>query len=214
MNVPCPSCNTVFRVDPAKVPAEGVRARCTICRTVFRVAPDGEELGSLSTAPARATAPSPAPPLEAPAVQWPRGREIPSTPPERVAPPATAPAASAPTPPPAAPLNRMPPVASPPAGPASARMAPPPRSPAAPAPGRHHRWSRTTDQRSSSSTRDGPPPVIPCRLRGRGRGRGHRSTRSWPRIPNKRHADSPVPWCQIWWSTIRRSVRKGSRTAP
>ncbi len=37
MNVSCPSCNTVFRVDPAKVPAGGVRARCTTCRAIFRV---------------------------------------------------------------------------------------------------------------------------------------------------------------------------------
>ena len=37
MNVTCPSCTTVFRVDPAKVPAGGVRARCSVCRTVFQV---------------------------------------------------------------------------------------------------------------------------------------------------------------------------------
>lgn len=37
MNVTCPHCATVFRVDPAKVPAAGVRSRCSICRGVFRV---------------------------------------------------------------------------------------------------------------------------------------------------------------------------------
>ena len=41
MNVTCPSCTTMFRVDPAKVPAGGVRARCSVCRSVFRVAIDG-----------------------------------------------------------------------------------------------------------------------------------------------------------------------------
>jgi predicted Zn finger-like uncharacterized protein len=39
MNVQCTHCNTVFRVDPAKVPAGGARARCSICRGVFEVAP-------------------------------------------------------------------------------------------------------------------------------------------------------------------------------
>jgi predicted Zn finger-like uncharacterized protein len=39
MNVQCTHCNTVFRVDPRKVPAEGVRARCSVCRGVFRIEP-------------------------------------------------------------------------------------------------------------------------------------------------------------------------------
>ena len=42
MNVTCPSCATVFRVDPAKVPAGGVRARCTVCGAVFAVRRDRE----------------------------------------------------------------------------------------------------------------------------------------------------------------------------
>ncbi|MGH7547346.1 MAG: zinc-ribbon domain-containing protein, partial [Gemmatimonadales bacterium] len=37
MNVTCPSCETVYRVDPAKVPAGGVRARCAVCSSVFPV---------------------------------------------------------------------------------------------------------------------------------------------------------------------------------
>jgi predicted Zn finger-like uncharacterized protein len=42
MNVQCTHCNTVFRVDPKKVPATGVRARCSVCRGVFTVsAPAG-----------------------------------------------------------------------------------------------------------------------------------------------------------------------------
>ncbi|PYP73093.1 MAG: hypothetical protein DMD41_06940, partial [Gemmatimonadetes bacterium] len=31
MNVTCPTCETVYRVDPARVPAGGVRARCAVC---------------------------------------------------------------------------------------------------------------------------------------------------------------------------------------
>ena len=37
MNVTCPECSTVYRVDPAKVPAAGVRARCAVCQAVFPV---------------------------------------------------------------------------------------------------------------------------------------------------------------------------------
>jgi predicted Zn finger-like uncharacterized protein len=37
MNVSCPQCSTVYRVDPAKVPAEGVRARCSACGGVIPV---------------------------------------------------------------------------------------------------------------------------------------------------------------------------------
>jgi predicted Zn finger-like uncharacterized protein len=38
MNVSCPECSTVFRVDPAKVPAGGVRARCSTCSGVITIA--------------------------------------------------------------------------------------------------------------------------------------------------------------------------------
>ena len=37
MNVTCPSCATVYRVDPMKVPEAGVRARCKICSAIFPV---------------------------------------------------------------------------------------------------------------------------------------------------------------------------------
>lgn len=37
MNVSCPECSTVFRVDPAKVPQGGVRARCSACGGVIPV---------------------------------------------------------------------------------------------------------------------------------------------------------------------------------
>ena len=74
MNVQCTSCKTVFRVDPAKVPAGGVRARCSICRAVFEVsAPSADgSAASASAAPVATPAPSPAPvpaaaPVAAPA---------------------------------------------------------------------------------------------------------------------------------------------------
>ncbi len=51
MNVRCPQCDAVYRVDPAKVPERGVRARCAACAYVIAVtlqrgmagAPDGAE---------------------------------------------------------------------------------------------------------------------------------------------------------------------------
>jgi len=37
MTVSCPDCHSVFRVDPAKVPATGVRARCSVCGGVIAI---------------------------------------------------------------------------------------------------------------------------------------------------------------------------------
>ncbi len=54
MNVQCPGCSTTFRVDPAKVPAGGVRARCSVCAAVFPV----------STTPVAGAPVEPAPRLE------------------------------------------------------------------------------------------------------------------------------------------------------
>jgi predicted Zn finger-like uncharacterized protein len=39
VNVSCVSCRTVFRVDPAKVPATGIRARCAVCSSIIDVGP-------------------------------------------------------------------------------------------------------------------------------------------------------------------------------
>lgn len=37
MNISCPECRSVFRVDPAKVPPTTVRARCSVCGGVITV---------------------------------------------------------------------------------------------------------------------------------------------------------------------------------
>ena len=67
MNVTCPGCSTVFRVDPAKVPAGGVRARCSVCRAVFRV--ESEAAAPVaSAAPAPASTHGPPPPRTAPSI--------------------------------------------------------------------------------------------------------------------------------------------------
>jgi predicted Zn finger-like uncharacterized protein len=37
VNVTCPECRSMFRVDPAKVPSAGVRARCSVCGGVITI---------------------------------------------------------------------------------------------------------------------------------------------------------------------------------
>ena len=122
MNVQCNHCKTVFRVDPRKVPAGGVRARCSICRSVFDVAAPAEgaaasaqtpvasaavtpaaapSSGSATSAPAPTPAPSPAPaPTPAP-VSTPTPAPSPTAAPRPSAAPTPvpqpAPAAAAPT---------------------------------------------------------------------------------------------------------------------
>src|SRR5690606_40388416 len=39
MNARCPHCQTLYRMDPARVPAGGTLARCARCRQSFRVGP-------------------------------------------------------------------------------------------------------------------------------------------------------------------------------
>ena len=40
MNIACGECRSVFRVDPARIPAGGVRARCSVCGGVILIAID------------------------------------------------------------------------------------------------------------------------------------------------------------------------------
>lgn len=46
MNVQCPQCWSMYRVDPARVPPAGVRARCSRCGEVFAVQPPGASRGA------------------------------------------------------------------------------------------------------------------------------------------------------------------------
>jgi predicted Zn finger-like uncharacterized protein len=98
MNVQCTHCETVFRVDPAKIPAGGARARCSICRGVFEVpAPavaGSADAGSSSTANSTAAA-EPALATPAPAGPRPTVDSVPPAAPRPVPPaPVAAPAAS------------------------------------------------------------------------------------------------------------------------
>lgn len=123
MNVSCPQCSTVYRVDPAKVPAEGVRARCSACGGVIPVGMAGER--SVAAAPLFAgVAPvsPPSPPLSPPHIS--PVRQSQPTPPR--------PAAL----PPLRPTPRTPWPSVPYASPPSVTPAPPATAPnAPPAPG-------------------------------------------------------------------------------
>ncbi len=102
MNVSCPHCSTVYRIDPAKVPAGGVRARCSRCSGVIPVGM------SLRATPAQPT--YRAPPMT-PARPIPSATRTPAAgtatqPPQRSTPRAPWPAAESPRQTPVAPSAR------------------------------------------------------------------------------------------------------------
>jgi predicted Zn finger-like uncharacterized protein len=136
MNVTCPNCGTVYRVDPAKVPETGVRARCSICSAVFAVRHEGE--AQEHAAPRAAATPqppqapqAPAPPAAAPAPQRTAPPTAPAPPPRPVPASATA-AAPAPAMPASAPRSAASTAAPGLAAPATSAPAAPPPPPASP----------------------------------------------------------------------------------
>ena len=118
MNVRCTQCQTVFRVDPEKVPAGGVRARCARCGAVFAMNRSGIAEAKPMSAPVAAPASAPVKPVPAPTLA-------------ATAPPAPArqPTTAAPPPAPVAPALVA---QAPPAAPA--RPPAPAPAPAAPTP--------------------------------------------------------------------------------
>lgn len=151
MNVACPECRSVFRVDPAKVPAGGVRARCSVCGAVMRVdAPTtfGEDTWGGTAAPTPRYAavagsgmrtPTPEQPAAAawmPAASTPRSATPPSATPPSATPGIATPRSATPvsaTPATATPVAAtpvaVPPVAPPPTPPAPRPPVPPPTAP-------------------------------------------------------------------------------------
>jgi len=129
MNVSCPQCSTTYRVDPAKVPHGGVRARCSSCGGVIPVGMSHDSGARMTpvrpATPVRPMTPvRPATPVraatpvrEAPPVREatpPRGaalpplRQTPRTPwPSVATPSAPAPFVENSPPPPAAPMPRQ-----------------------------------------------------------------------------------------------------------
>ena len=111
MNVSCPDCRSIFRVDPAKVPPAGVRARCSVCSGVITIpaptgqtTPTGGNVRATPTTPpaerGRSTPPAQSgwdsPPYSGAARQTPAAPTI-----QRPAPPPAPRATEAPTPRPA-----------------------------------------------------------------------------------------------------------------
>lgn len=106
MNVSCPQCKTVFRVDPRKVPSDGVRARCSVCGGVFEVMSEARQVSVGAQSAAAAPEPAAAPPPPQPAIP-----EMLATPPPPAPEPTPAPAMASPPPPapePAAPAAEKP----------------------------------------------------------------------------------------------------------
>ena len=70
VNVSCPECRSVFRVDPAKIPSGGIRARCSVCGGVISIgaASSVDEEFAPTGAP-----PAPMTPMT-PRGRWPRPR--------------------------------------------------------------------------------------------------------------------------------------------
>ncbi len=97
MNVTCPNCATIYRVDPAKVPEGGVRARCSVCSAVFAVKREGEEVLSPPRPAAKGTGPTAAS-MPQPVAEAPRPPAPPSLSPRPAAPAAAGPAGSPPRP--------------------------------------------------------------------------------------------------------------------
>lgn len=132
MNVRCPSCQTVFRVDPERVPAAGIKARCAKCAAVFQLNKSGVVAAAQPAAQAitevRTGPPLPPPAPEPPAVPPPAMRTQPP-PPTRE--PEVLPREQQPLPTPAVPPSPGAPVVVPPAP-----LPMPPQAPVAPAAGK------------------------------------------------------------------------------
>lgn len=62
MNITCPECSTLYRIDPSRVPHGGVTARCRKCGTLLRVDPSqattapGKNVAAARAVPARSGA--------------------------------------------------------------------------------------------------------------------------------------------------------------
>ena len=114
MNVTCPNCATIYRVDPAKVPEAGIRARCAVCNAVFAVRRESE-----AARPDLGSVPATLAPPQMPAKAEPAGAEARRAEPIKAAEPAP-PQAVIPPQVPSAPPRATEPQTQPPAPPAPA----------------------------------------------------------------------------------------------
>lgn len=58
MNINCTECQALYRVDPRRVPADGVRVRCARCQGVFLLTRDGAAPAPAPVVAAAAAAPA------------------------------------------------------------------------------------------------------------------------------------------------------------
>ena len=137
MNVTCPNCATIYRIDPAKVPEAGVRTRCAVCNAVFAVRREPE--GARTNAPASAVATPAQPPVstrvELPKVEPSRAQPVPAEAPRTEPPKPKPPAPEPPSPQPARAVqapSETPRVSAAPAGPPTPPQEAPPSRPATP----------------------------------------------------------------------------------
>lgn len=167
MNVACPQCTSVFRVDPAKVPAGGVRARCSICSGVIPVPePSTAEVATVGSR-AGGTPPTGTPARTTPATPQPAPlRTTPATPqlaPLRPTPaePWPAPAPRRPTP--AEPWPTSPPPQAVPAEPWPAPVAPQQTPPVGrPTPAPEAEWpAQTGGDWAAAATASPAPAAVP-----------------------------------------------------
>jgi predicted Zn finger-like uncharacterized protein len=170
VNVSCPECRSVFRVDPTKIPTAGVRARCSVCGGVITVGKGGAiendfSDGRAAVSPAARPAPRPQPPrAPTPAAPTPAAptpgvapfaRNTPLTGSRPVAPPIPTPASTRPS---APVMQPPPPRTSAPNVPGAARSTAQP--PAAP----RHQPAQATPVSSSAPTprASAPAPAAPA----------------------------------------------------
>jgi predicted Zn finger-like uncharacterized protein len=66
VNIACPACETVYRIDPANVPDQGVRTRCARCAAPFRIAADPAATRPGVTMPGQPAPDAPASPPDPP----------------------------------------------------------------------------------------------------------------------------------------------------
>ncbi len=78
MTVSCLDCQSVFRVDPAKVPATGVRARCSVCGGIIAIAGGTLPVTVTPVRPLAPVRPTPAVPMQSSAPE--RATPLRSTP--------------------------------------------------------------------------------------------------------------------------------------
>ena len=146
MNVTCPNCATVYRVDPAKVPVAGVRARCNVCSAVFAVRREGEPEAVKAPVTQSSQEPKKSVSTSEPARSQTGVAQTP-------APPPTAPAP--------APLGASPPAPVSPA-PAAAAVAPPNAAPPRPPAPRPVTPAAPARQAASTPTQAAVPPGAPA----------------------------------------------------